>query len=50
MREELILELPGFKETHEYQACSYLGMVMLRVSLSLPLFSVLLHSCPLAET
>lgn len=50
MREVLILDLPGFQETHEYQACSYPGVVMLRVSLSLPLFSVLSHSCLLAET
>lgn len=48
MREELILELTSFKETRE-QACSYPGVVVLRVNLSLSLFSVLSRSCPLAE-
>lgn len=49
MREQLILEFTGFKETHERQACSYPGVVVLRVSLSLSLSSVLSRSCPLAE-
>lgn len=48
MREELILEFRAFKK-HKWQACSYPGVVVLRVSLSLSLFSVLSHSCPLAE-
>lgn len=44
MREELMLEFTGFQEKHEWRACSYPGVVMLRVSLSLSLFSLPLLS------
>lgn len=39
-----MLEFTGFQEKHEWRACSYPGVIMLRVSLSLSLFSLPLLS------